>query len=354
MNQSEQQHRLELLLDYHLDRLEADERVRVEGWLEEDSALQASHRNLLEVLRPLDAWTVPAADPDLADNVLRAVERSRKLRDLSHQPEWQATATAASGGGSRGFLFTGRELLAAAACILLVFSLLVPGISKVRRDAQRGQCASNMHSIHQGLSSYQNMFTSSVPFMAGIPGASWLPGGDGAPQRPTQSNSRHVYRVLKLRLVPRAEAFICPADDAVAMSDTDIEQSDDFTEFRNNSYDSMNMAGGFPEVAPAPSTVYLSDHNPLFVRGRFDDSVDPDQANSTNHDGRGQNIMRLDGSVEWLTSPIIETRGDNLWLMGNRRQYDGTETQDDPSDGWMIPGFPKGVAPTGEAASRKP
>ncbi len=358
MNQSERRHRLELLLDYHLDRLDADERVRVEGWLDEDLALQASNRNLIEVLRPLDAWTVPAADPDLADNVLRAVERSRKLRDLSDQPEWQEAAGAAisgeSGGRSRGFLFSGRELLAAAACVLLVFSLLVPGISKVRRDRQRGQCAMNMHAIQQGLSSYQDTFRSAVPFMAGIPGASWLPGGAGAPERATQSNSRHTFLILKLRLVSRAEAFICPADDALAMDDADIQQSDDFTEFRNNSYDSMNMAGGFPEIEPAPSTVYLSDHNPLFVRGRFDDSIDPDQANSPNHDGRGQNILRLDGSVEWLTSPMIEKRGDNLWLMGNRRQYDGTETLDDPSDGWMIPGFPKGTVPADEAASRKP
>jgi hypothetical protein len=355
MEQSERQHRLDLLLDYHLDRLDADERALVEGWIESDPALRASSRQLHEVLRPLDAWTVPAAGPDLADNVLRAIDRSRKLRALSDHPEWQAAATgAASGGGSRGFFFTGRELLAAAACILLVFSLLVPGISKVRRDARRGQCASNMHAIHEGLSSYQAMFTTAVPFTSGIPGAAWLPSGDGALRRPTQSNSRHPYRILKLRLVPRAEAFTCPADDAAPMNAADIPGSEDFTDFRNNSYDSMNMAGGFPEVQPPPSTVYLSDHNPLFVRGRFDDSVDADQANSPNHGGRGQNVMRLDGSVEWLTSPVIETRGDNLWLMGDRRQYDGTETLDDPSDGWMIPGFPKGAPPPGEAAQRKP
>ena len=40
--------------------------------------------------------------------------------------------------------------------------------------------------------------------------------------------------------------------------------------------------------------------------------------------------------------------------MGNRLRYDGTETLDDTSDGWMIPGFPEGATPTGEAVKRKP
>lgn len=354
MHHDEPLDQFDKLLDYHLDRLEADERVRVEARLQADASLRASSRRLGEVLSPLDSWSAPAS-PNLVDNVLRAVERSRRLRALADQPELQVVGAGGSeSGGGRGFLFSGRELLAAAACILMVFSLLVPGIRKVRRDAWQAQCGANMHGVHQGLASYQDMSTASLPFMPGISGAAWLPGGAAARERPTQSNSRHMFRLLKFRLVPGAESFICPEDGATPMDGQAIERSEDFSDFSNNSYDSVNMAGGFPPVDPPPSAVYLSDHNPLFVAGRFDDRIDPDQANSPNHGGRGQNVLRLDGSVEWLTSPVLERVGDNLWLMGNRREYDGTETLDDPSDGWMIPGFPKGAAPAGNAGYRKP
>ena len=116
----------------------------------------------------------------------------------------------------------------------------------------------------------------------------------------------------------------------------------DFESCCNVSYASLNVAGENPTLRPRSQMAYMSDANPLFANARFDEGIDPSRANSSVHGRRaGQSVMFLDGSVRWMTSPIIGDQKDNVWLAGRLRKYNGTETPTDADDAFLIPGFPK-------------
>ncbi|MCH7808428.1 MAG: hypothetical protein IIB60_04325 [Planctomycetes bacterium] len=127
----------------------------------------------------------------------------------------------------------------------------------------------------------------------------------------------------------------------------ELAQYNDFARKRNVSYDSLNLCGPTPNLRPAPTMAYMSDPNPLFIGGRFQETVDPTHANSPAHGGRGQTVLLIDGSTRKLTSPIYGADRDNLWLVGNIRRYTGTETPTDAHDAFLIPGYPSTDLPSG-------
>ena len=320
----------ELLLDFHLDRLSEQDRLWIEAELQRDVELRAKSERLGQMLRPLDHWTVQTAPSQLVDKVLEHTER------IGRAP---VSPVGDGGYSGRSFSLPVRELLAVAACIALLAGVFVPGIVDIRSRAQRAMCASNLGSICQGTRLYQQAFGGSLPFAGRIAGASWLPGGDGG--KPYGSNSRHLYKLVKGNWGPKPEHFICPASKtAKPMQADDLAAYDDFASVRNNSYDSLNLSGANPNLRPTMPIAYVSDANPLFKNGRFDETVDPTTANSPVHGGLGQTVLTLDGSARWMTTPIYGVQRDNLWLVGDIRRYTGTESPTSKDDAQLLPGYP--------------
>ena len=160
---------------------------------------------------------------------------------------------------------------------------------------------------------------------------------------------------VTLAAVADAAGFlvVCPSDDAaIPMNGTGLADLADFASADNISYDSLNLAATKPNLRTTPTRVYISDPNPLFVRARFDDSIDPDTTNSPAHGGRGQTILALGGGALWLTKPVYGKRNDNLWLAGNIRRYVGTESPVDPDDVQLIPGFPNAAPKSATSRTR--
>jgi hypothetical protein len=199
-------------------------------------------------------------------------------------------------------------------------------------------CASNLGAIFAGAGSYQQSFGDSLPYAGNIAAASWLPNCEGA--APYASNSRHPFLLVKLKLA-KPKDFLCPGGhDGEAMPDETIDSRADFASARNVSYDSLNLAGTSPNVRPPLALAYMSDANPLFVGARFNEAVDPMKTNSPAHRGRGQTVLRLDGSVQFTKTPVYASNGDNLWTIGDVRRYRGTEAPTRPDDAFLVPGFP--------------
>ncbi len=321
----------ELLLDWHLDRLEEDDRSWIEGELHRSEELREKSDRLGKILRPLDYWTIPEAPPNLADKVLQHVEHAESGDTFSMTP-----ACEQSGRGGL-FSISLRELLAVAACLVLMMGLLFPGLSVIRSRSQRTMCASNLGSIYEGTRLYQSAFGGSLPFAGGAKRTSWLP--TGPKDRPYASNSRHLYLLIRLDYGLRPEQFVCPAcKNGEPMTVADPAAYDDFARAQHISYDSLNLAGETPNLRPKPSLAYMSDANPLFTDGRFVGSPDPDAANSPAHNHGGQSILTLDGSVIWSTSPVYGPSRDNLWTVQGIRRYTGIETQTSEDDAFLIPG----------------
>ncbi len=319
----------ETLLDWHLERLDDDARAWVEQELRRDAQLRAQSDRIGTVLQPLDHWHASAAPPNLADKVMAYID---KADSVGAEPLMFPTEAAPVG---RRFPFALREVVAAAACILLLIGVFVPGAAELRERSRRAMCAGNLSSIFRGVSAYRQAFAGALPFAGNLPGSSWLPGG--ATDGPFQSNSRHTYLLVKLNYVPTADQFACGSSPSRARP-TDWESSDDFPSSRAIRYASMNLAGARPNLRPAGTFAYISDANPLFVNARFDSGIDPYKTNSPSHSGRGQNVLTLDGSATWMPKPVYGPKHDNLWLIGDVRQYRGTELPQS-GDVQLVPGF---------------
>lgn len=323
--------REELLIDFHLERLEDQHRHWIEEELQRDATLRAQSERLGQWLRPLDHWAPPPPSPGLVNRILESVVR-----------ESAATAAVPPRKATRRFWrlpFPAlREPLVAAACLLLLVGLGVPGFSVMRARAQQTVCASNLASIFRGTSLYQAAFGGSLPYAGHVPGASWLA---SAADVPRASNSRHPYLLVKYNYGPRPEEFLCPGSNgARPMAADNLAGHHDFARACNTSYDSLNLADARPNLRPKPTIAYMSDTNPLFLGGRFHDAVDPDVTNSPAHGGRCQTVLLLDGRVVRLESPIYGIQRDNLWLAGDIRRYTGHETPVDEDDSFLVPGCP--------------
>ncbi|MGB2986455.1 MAG: hypothetical protein WBE26_11295 [Phycisphaerae bacterium] len=323
----------ELLLDWHLDQPDEEDRSWIEEELRRDEQLRAKSDRLGQILQPLDHWTVAPGRPNLADKVLAYVEGS--TRDKSPVLPFPTE----EGGYRRSPFLSLRELVAVAACILLLIGVFVPGVSGIRSRSHRAICASNLGSIFRGVTAYQQAFAGSLPFAGSCANASWLPGG--APDQPYASNSRHTYLLVKLDYGPSAGNFICPAcRSGKPMREDNRVAYNDFARACNVSYASLNLAGPSPNLRPRTRIAYISDANPLFVNARFNESIDPDKTNSPAHGGKGQTVLTLDGSVKWMTTPVYGPERDNLWLIGNIRRYTGVEIPAGDDDVQLLPGYP--------------
>ena len=326
------QHLDESLIDWHLDRLDESGRAWLDEELRRDAELRRTSDRLGRVLQPLDHWSVPAAPHRLADKVLAYVAEHRA------EPVGTVPFSTESQSYRRAPFLALRDVIAAAACIALLVTVVVPGASSIRDRSRRASCTQNLASVFRGVSAYQTTFGGALPF-AGVAGnASWLPGeGDG----PFASNSRHAYLLVKWNYGPETKDFVCPGcDKSFPMDPTAVANRDDFAQAANVSYATMNMAGRSPNLRPCNKMPYVSDANPLFVNTRFDPSVDPSTANSRSHRGKGQTVLTVDGSASWITTPVYGSRRDNLWLAGELREYRGLETPSCDEDAHLVPGFP--------------
>jgi hypothetical protein len=322
----------ELLLDFHLDRLTDEDCSWIEAELRRDADLRGISDRLGRVLQPLDHARPGPVPASLAENVLAYIARST-------DPLLPIPFPTNSRDRSRSPFLHMRELIAVAACILLLVGVAVPGVSELRGRSQRALCANNLSSIFQGASAYQQAFGDSLPFAGGVAAASWLPGGEGG--APYASNSRHPYLLVKLNYGPKPKDFICPGSSiAEAMPTDQVAAHDDFGAARNISYDSLNLAGASPNLRPPVAIAYISDANPLFVGARFNDAVDPSCTNSAAHGGRGQSVLTLNGTVQFVRSPIYDATRDNLWTIGDVRRYRGTESTTRNDDAFLVPGYP--------------
>jgi len=321
----------ELLLDFHLDRLDEATRAWLENELRLDSALADKNRQLGRVLQPLDYWQPAAPTDHLAARILEQARLQRLPRVLGVEPGTETHY--------RARFLPMRDMIAAAACILLLVGVFVPGLSTMRARSQRAACASNLRAIFAGTAVYREVFEDCLPYAGEVHDAAWLPTGAG--DHPYASNSRHSYLLLKNGFGPRARDFICPADThAVPMDVENFMGREDFARAANISYDALNLTAGHPNVRPRRSLVYMGDANPLFTKARFNAAVDPDTANSLAHGRDGQTLLMLDGTAHWANSPLVGVDADNIWLAGGIRSYTGIESRVGPNDVQLIPGFP--------------
>jgi hypothetical protein len=328
----------ELLLDLHLNRLEAGEIQELEQQVADSPQLAAKSRGLRELLRLLDA-DAPQPPADLADRVMAYVERQDRIIQL---PKVPASGRNVAG---RGWRYGWRDLVTAAACLVLFFSVALPGYHRVRSAGYRSQCLNNLRVIAGAMDSYGRANAGYLPYDGYVPGASWLPTNN--PNVPYASNTRHVFRIVTQGYVPNMQIFICPAGpNGKPMTAADLQKLSDFAQRNNNSYSFlfMNTPQGVRlqelQTGPRRKMVLMSDENPLQAQGAGSQQVafPPGQGNSPLHDhGAGQNAVYTDGHGQWFTRPTIGVDSDDIYRAGDLDHYIGTEKPVAQTDSFLPP-----------------
>lgn len=273
---------------------------------------RADHvKGLMELLDQADGGPVPAG---LAERTLERIEEDRSDQRRRATGGRGASVLTKPGG------LNIRQLASAAALIALLFSVLLPMLDKGRRDAMIAQCSSNLAGLGTDLQSYADDnkgFTQ--------------PNADPAPSPPAMFRelSSFARKDLDGSPIPASNASLFLLVEAQRVDSDHLTCPSADPKSNNAYYNGQNpIAGGPLRVFLDPRPIY-ADTNPLYQvtpTGLVRNPASPDLAQSRNHDGKGQNSLISDGSVNWTARPTFagpNDQEDNIWLLNNDAEKSG-------------------------------
>ncbi|MEM6553922.1 MAG: hypothetical protein AAF750_17535 [Planctomycetota bacterium] len=298
----------------------------------------------------------PAPPDDLAQRTLdRVLQDRQRLRfaqqvDLFRQP-------------TRSIGVSLRQLLSAAAILLIGASLLLPVLSRSQADAARRACLTNLGALGQAFSAYAASNKDQLPRYRSTPGSDWYHVGHdfdrSTPNPAVRSNTANLF-ILAHDGYTTLNTLACPAHATPAGGDLG-PQATDWSRPEQVSYSYQNQFHAEPvRLNTIPRMAILADKNPLFliqsqagddryadrprtVRFRVNLKVRRD-APSTTHGNRGQNVLFADAAADWLESPSINASRtdqlDHIWTSADsapHTSYTGSEVPDNPGDSFLVP-----------------
>lgn len=233
--------------------------------------------------------------------------------------------------------FSAVELLVVIGILVILISIFVPYVLKIRESDHRVQCANNLRALFSGLSQYAAFNNGNYPRVvydeAHDPsGYTSYTGADGgnpfARNSSVQPNdvTASLWLLVRLKLA-RPSDFICPStrDDADAVEDVaghsvPLESRGNFRGPHNLSYSyasPFSAASGYQlnDTRRADFAV-MADKNPGVGNGSnvtavsniVGEATDQERAtfavaNSRNHGRAGQNVLYADSHVEFRATP---------------------------------------------------
>ncbi len=268
----------------------------------------------------------PVVSSDLVDRLMTQVSLLPTERREELQPEVAGRIRMA-------------DLMSIAAVLVVGVSVIWPLLSSMRDAHYRTVSSARMAAAGNGMAAYASNYGSLPQASASLAGNPWWEVG----QNPAHSNSANLFTLARDGFVEIAQ-LASPTNPLAPTSATGRDASD-WGSLEEVSYSYRNMFGGKNrEFDLTPGSALLADRSPIVPPSRRGEAARAD-ANSRNFGGRGQHLLFGDGSVVWLTSPVLEN-GDNIWLPGSverdlardgRATLSGRETADGPADAFLVP-----------------
>jgi len=319
----------ENLVGYLLKSLDADEQRAVERYLQEHPEAE---KRLAEMRRGLDLLARDAGDDEPPTKLW--------VRTLAHVAEHKCRALPAAPPALARTATSGRsgwwrraDVLVAAALLVVVSALAVSWLARFRVDSQVVTCQNNLRQFHHALMSYADRHNGEFPRVGARP--------------PKNFAGSFVPALNEEHTMPPGLSVNCTGDlsrppSALTFADLETmfqERPDEFSStirtlagcyayslgYRNSESDGLSglnkwMDGHVPIMADAP----LSEGRNQVREG-----------NSANHGGKGQNVLCLDGHVEFRTNRAIDP-----YLNKDGRAFAGSSPFDAPvgrSDAMPLP-----------------
>lgn len=284
----------------------AGDAAALDRWMGERGAdtPERARTGRIESLAALASCADATSDVDRSarvDRVMDAVRRQERERTrvlpIDQGPELS------------GWRLRLADLVSIAAMLLIGVSIVLPTANALNNRRQRLACMDNMRSSAGAFSTYANDHSDMLPMAtAGFGGGSWMDVGSR-----DRSNSANLYTLVRTGY-EKLDDLACAGNPHAARG-TPTHGAWDWRNMDEISYSYRIMPPGglrlsVPVVSPA-RVVVTADRSPVTLRIVQGLPVIP-EANTPNHDGRGQHVLRLDGSTDWTRTPIVE--GDNIWL----------------------------------------
>jgi hypothetical protein len=242
------------------------------------------------------------------------------------------------------------QIAAIAAVFLAISGIGFPVFSNLRQSSWKTACLSNFGRLGQAITRYAGDHDGQLPSVPMAAGSPWYKIGEQGSEN--QSNTRHLW-ILIQQDYATPEDFVCPGhrQSQAACGDSGVfSRLNDFPCHRNISY-SYQLLCGKNNLDTSGNSLLLADRNPLFenictcckptdqtrLEG-FQVRLDPQllAQMSSNHRGRGQNILRRDGSALFVVDRQIGD--DDIYTLKGILLYRGIEIPCmDGMDNFLVP-----------------
>lgn len=235
------------------------------------------------------------------------------------------------------------KMVALAAGILIVVGIAFPTLSGMRQKAWRIACANRQGAVGVGFIQYASDNDGRIPYVATTAGQRWARGGKG-------SNTRRPFLLGKLQYV-KPQNFVCPGNRKAVAMNIPIDQlvlRNDFPSINNFSFSFRIMCDKSSKRLNGRRFIVMSDLSPVFESFYARDSRPPalqvvdeklikqlSGRLSSNHRGKGQNILWSDGSVEYIKDRLIH--GDDIYTIKGINRYERREIPCDEEDTFLAP-----------------
>ncbi len=333
----------QLLFDYCIGISTEQEAAEAENLISSNPQAAQLVEQINAAFSPLDTLQEEDCPQELAEiTVLRLKEtaRSSQLRLEQLIAEEQARKSAAPRSFWRNF----ARALSTAAVIVLVAGIYFSPLQYARNKAN---CQAQLYRIGQAMLSYQNENDGQLPIVAAIDGAPWWKVGFKSQSPEYQSNTRHLWLLVKGEYVENPADFICPGKKHSKKLMYDLTKAGQYYDFPSRDHISYSLrirCYKSPAQNNLSKKAILSDMNPLFENlpedlEQFVLQVDKklENLNSINHRRRGQNILFCDGHVEFVTTRFVGVDKDDIFTLQNILSYSGSETPTCETDAFLAP-----------------
>jgi prepilin-type N-terminal cleavage/methylation domain-containing protein/prepilin-type processing-associated H-X9-DG protein len=242
----------------------------------------------------------------------------------------------------RAKAFSLIELLVVIGLIGLLIGILLPALEKGREQAVVVKCATNLRQIGQAITLYCNENHGAYPRTIYVSGATLDKGTNPAATDPFSTGgpvpndtTAAWFLLLRTQKIPPV-IFTCPYTDVNVFEPdnaTDFASRSNFTDYKKNL--GYSFANPYPDDAGVKAEYKLTSHlNPGFAVAADLNSGEGGNANSDNHEDRGQNVLYADGHVTWQTSPLCGLNNDNIYVNKNNTVW---ASPIDASDSVLLP-----------------